>query len=160
MTCRNYENYWSVFKPLIAGHAWCLHGCLSSRSPWSQTWEKDSNAYIWMCVGQKIPGKMGGEWDTAVYLSPNWVQCYVYSVTCALTCRENQGPWIAWLQVLLLTLCPQIRSLNQELSSSQDQMQFPFIPYQWASVTANPHNYSNKSHAPTGASRCPTPLIL
>ena len=32
---------------------------------------------------------------------------------------------------------PQIRSLNQELSSSQDQMQFPFIPYQWASVTAN-----------------------
>lgn len=104
-----------------------------------------------MCVGQKIPGKMGGEWDTAVYLSPNWVQCYVYSVTCALTCRENQGPWTAWLQVLLLILCPQIRSLNQELSSSQDQTQFPFIPYQWASVTANPQNYSNKSHAPTGA---------
>lgn len=55
---------------------------------------------------------------------------------------------------------PQIRSLNQELSSSQDQMQFPFIPYQWASVTANPQNYSNKSYPPTRASRHPAPLIL
>lgn len=81
------------------------------------------------------PREDGREWDTVWFI---WAQAEP-SVTCTMWHVLWHVGKTRGLECGLTTgsspnSVPTDRSLNQELSSSQDQMQFPFIPYQWASV--------------------------
>lgn len=151
MTCRNYENYWSVLKAQL--RLQCLHvQGLPGADP-----EKDSN--VRGCWADD-PREDGRGVNTVDYLGPKLspvlrVQCDM----CFDMWEENRGALNGLTTGSSPNSVPTDESLNQELSSSQDQMQFPFIPYQWASVTANPQNYSNKSSSHK-SQQAPLPLTL